>query len=479
MSTTSDAWGKRLLSLPSQLLRHIAEWWCDLPPQPHPALSRALLLLAFLVHAYLWQGGLSAFWHDLTGSAGEVALEDKEGGLHEFPEHLASRMSREANVHPAVLMPFLLSFNMSGEPNSMPEATASILQWLRRMQTFLLLSWLIAIILLLCVHVLGDQASRPLRVMASVSTLKAAILNFYFQGFSARLTDPLVSAWAMLVIAFAQLADGGRASEGSNWAGRWSKKLLLAVLCLSYFLGGCYKLSAAGFSWMDGSVLEFYASLYMSEQAWSRQLFSVLCRVHAWPVLCTCGLLFELTCPLALFHPSLRALMICTAVSFHLGNLFLITLNGDRFLTWIWMLLFVLDFPSTLFNRGAEPPLRSSCEDVFLLKSPDLKKADMSAGLSRTHLQTVYGLLAAVVVATWLAVGLARSASLRHTNWPFVGPDMFSRVGRWSSPSPFRDVLLDQIRTRSLRRSQPTLGQRLAARQKVQSGFRSSLAVDS
>eukprot|EP00439_Symbiodinium_sp_Y106_P049848 s1751_g6.t1 len=364
MSTTSDAWGKRLLSLPSQLLRHIAE-------------SRALLLLAFLVHAYLWQGGLSAFWHDLTGSAGEVALEDKEGGLHEFPEHLASRMSREANVHPAVLMPFLLSFNMSGEPNSMPEATASILQWLRRMQTFLLLSWLIAIILLLCVHVLGDQASRPLRVMASVSTLKAAILNFYFQGFSARLTDPLVSAWAMLVIAFAQLADGGRASEGSNWAGRWSKKLLLAVLCLSYFLGGCYKLSAAGFSWMDGSVLEFYASLYMSasclqrsaaavrlglcsaeEQAWSRQLFSVLCRVHAWPVLCTCGLLFELTCPLALFHPSLRALMICTAVSFHLGNLFLITLNGDRFLTWIWMLLFVLDFPSTLFNRGAEPPLR-------------------------------------------------------------------------------------------------------------------------
>ena len=82
-----------------------------------------------------------------------MALEDKEGGLHEFPEHLASRMpwtkwllphhscmsthtyfcqcvkierrSREANVHPAVLMPFLLSFNMSGEPNSMPEATAA------------------------------------------------------------------------------------------------------------------------------------------------------------------------------------------------------------------------------------------------------------------------------------------------------------------------------------------------------------------
>ena len=33
----------------------------------------------------------------------------------------------------------------------------------------------------------------------------------------------------MLVIAFAQLADGGRASEGSSWAGRWSRKLLLAV----------------------------------------------------------------------------------------------------------------------------------------------------------------------------------------------------------------------------------------------------------
>ncbi|CAE7396890.1 TTC28 [Symbiodinium sp. CCMP2456] len=460
-------WPRRLLSLPSELLRHVAEWWCDLPPQTQPALSRTLLLLAFLVHAYLWQGGLSAFWHDLTGSSGEVALEDREGGLHEFPEHLASRMSREANVHPAVLMPFLLSFNMSGEPNSIPEATASILHWLRRMQTFLLLSWLIAIILLLCVHVRGEQASRPLRVMASVSTMKAAILNFYFQGYSARLTDPLVSAWAMLVIAFAQLADGGRASEGSSWAGRWSKKLLLAVLCLSYFLGGCYKLSAAGFSWMDGSVLEYYASLYMSEQAWSRQLFSVLCRVHAWPVLCTCGLLFELTCPLALFLPSLRAPMICTAVSFHLGNLFLITLNGDRFLTWIWMLLFVLDFPATLFNRAVESPVLSSSEDVFLLESPDLKKADLSAGLRRTHLQTVYGLLAAVVVATWLAVGLARSASLRHTNWPFVGPDMFSRVGSWSSPSPFRDVLLDQIRTRPLRRSQPSLGQRLAARQKA------------
>ena len=50
---------------------------------------------------------------------------------------------------------------------------ASILQWLRRMQTFLLLSWLIAIILLLCVHVLGDQASRPLRVMASAPEIAA------------------------------------------------------------------------------------------------------------------------------------------------------------------------------------------------------------------------------------------------------------------------------------------------------------------
>ena len=105
----------------------------------------------------------------------------------------------------------------------------------------------------------------------------------------------------------------------------------------------------------------------------------------------------------------------------------------------------MLDFPATLFNRAAES-VRSPSEDVFLLESPDLK-ADISAG-RRRHLQTVYGLLAAVVVATWLAVGLARSASLRHTNWPFVGPDMFSRVGRWSSPSPFRDVLLDQIRTR-------------------------------
>ncbi|CAE7307414.1 TTC28, partial [Symbiodinium necroappetens] len=169
-------------------------------------------------------------------------------------------------------------------------------------------------------------------------------------------------------------------------------------------------------------------------------------------VLCTCGLLFELTCPLALFFPSIRALMICTAVSFHLGNLFLITLNGDRFLTWIWMLLFVLDFPATLFNRAAESA-RSPSEDVFLLESPDLK-ADISAG-RRRHLQTVYGLLAAVVVATWLAVGLARSASLRHANWPFVGPDMFSRVGRWSSPSPFRDVLLDQIRTRRRAREAP------------------------
>ena len=41
----------------------------------------------------------------------------------------------------------------------------------------------------------------------------------------------------MLVIAFAQLADGGRASEGSNWAGRWSKKLLLAV-CPSCIING-------------------------------------------------------------------------------------------------------------------------------------------------------------------------------------------------------------------------------------------------
>ncbi|CAE7251499.1 TTC28 [Symbiodinium natans] len=471
---------RRLCLLPVTLLQRLSAWWCDFPPQTQPALSRGLLLFAFLIHAYLWQGGFLAFWHDLTGSNGEVDLEAKEGGLHEFPEHLSSRMSREANIHPAVLMPFLVSFDMPGGPNSMPEATASIFLCLRRMQICLLLSWLGAIVLLLCLHVRGEQATCSLRVMASVATLTAACLNFYFQGFSARLTDPLVPAWAMLVVAFAQLADGGRTSESFVWAGRWCKKLMLGVLCLSYFLAGCYKLRAAGLSWMGGSVLEHYARLYMSAEPWSEHLFTVLCRVHAWPVLSTCGLLFELLCPLALFNPSLRAPMIGMAIVFHLGNLFLIALNGDRFLTWVWMLLFVLDFPASLVNKPiAEPSLVPSSDDAFLLPVPPMpprtsstsrpsqaakaRKVSRVGGLSlETHLQTAYGLCTAVVVMIWLGVGLPRAANLVHTDWPFVGPDMFSRVGSWSSPSPFRDVLFNQmVRPQEIRSS---LVQRMARR---------------
>ena len=34
--------------------------------------------------------GLTAFIHDLTGSRANVDLENEEGGLHEFPENLAT-----------------------------------------------------------------------------------------------------------------------------------------------------------------------------------------------------------------------------------------------------------------------------------------------------------------------------------------------------------------------------------------------------
>ncbi|CAE7526752.1 TTC28 [Symbiodinium pilosum] len=394
--------------------------------------------------------GLAAFWHDLSASAGEVNLEAKEGGFHEFSEHLSSSGSREANIHPAVLMPFLIPFDVSGRPFNMTAATAAIVVWLKRMQSWLLLSWLSAIGLLLWLHIRGENASCPLRVMASVSTLKTALLNFYFQGFSARLTDPLVPAWALLIIAFAQLADGG--IPEARWVSRWCNKAIMAVMVTSYFLAGCYKLSAAGLNWMDGTVLQHYAGLYMREQQWSKHLFAVLCRAHAWPVLCSCGLLFEILCPLALFYPSMRHLVVGTAIVFHLGNLFLITLNGDRFLTWVWTLLFVVDFPAALVRNVAivagawsEPVLSS--DDAFLLQVPAVQSpALVSKHVAPTvSLQTSYGLLATFVMAVWLSIGIPRSVNLVHTDWPFVGPDMFSHIGRWSSPSPFQDILQDQM----------------------------------
>ena len=125
--------------------------------------------------------------------------------------------------------------------------------------------------------------------------------------------------------------------------------------------------------------------------------------------------------------------------------------------------LFVLDFPASLVNKPiAEPSLVPSSDDAFLLPVPPMpprtsstsrpsqaakaRKVSRVGGLSlETHLQTAYGLCTAVVVMIWLGVGLPRAANLVHTDWPFVGPDMFSRVGSWSSPSPFRDVLFNQM----------------------------------
>ena len=110
--------------------------------------------------------------------------------------------------------------------------------------------------------------------------------------------------------------------------------------------------------------------------------------------------------------------------------------------------LFVLDVPAKLLNRLTET-WRSSCpssEDAFLLHPPPDATAKCKHGPTMVlGLQMLYGLLATLVMAIWLAVGLARSSHLVHTDWPFVAPDMFSRVGRWSSRSPFRDVLSDQF----------------------------------
>jgi len=440
----------------------LTDWWCDMPQQLEPALSRALLLLAFLFHAYLWQGGMAAFWHDLVGSAEAVNMEAEEGGLHEFTDNLATGWSRQAHVHPAVVMPFMMSFGIAGGPKSMPEVTVSIVSWLRQMQSLLLLSWLCSIAFLLGIYLRRDRAGISLQRLATASTLLTACLNFYFQGFSARLTDPLVPAWAMLAVAMAQLVDGGCPTPSSRWAGSWCNKFLLFVLCLSYFLAGCYKLSAAGPRWMDGSVLEYYARGYMSEQAWSRSLFSVLNRLHAWPVICTCGLLFELLCPLGLFYSPLRNPVIVVAIGFHTGNLVLITLNGDRFLTWVWTLLFIGDLPAAMVHASIEHLTAGSAptDDPFLLKPEKLVPVPVDRqdqGTSR--LQASYSLLSTGVLMLWLGVGLQRSVHLTHTDWPFAGPDMFSQIGPWSKRSPFPDILQKPELPSSLRRLRSARGQ--------------------
>ena len=122
--------------------------------------------------------------------------------------------------------------------------------------------------------------------------------------------------------------------------------------------------------------------------------------------------------------------------------------------TWLWLSvrLFVLDFPAALVRNVAivagtwsEPVLSS--DDAFLLQVPAVQSpALVSKHVAPTvSLQTSYGLLATFVMAVWLSIGIPRSVNLVHTDWPFVGPDMFSHIGRWSSPSPFQDILQDQM----------------------------------
>ncbi|CAJ1436890.1 unnamed protein product [Effrenium voratum] len=431
--------------------RRLCRWWCeDVPCQPDPALSRALLLLAFLVHTYLWQGGLTAFIHDLTGSRANVDLENEEGGLHEFPENLATEWARSASVHPAVLAPFLVTF----EPNLAPAPSAEhISNCLTHLRSLLLVCWVLAACLLFSLHFY--RKSTTLRASASVACVFVALVNFYFQGFAARLSDPLVPAWAMVFVAVAQVADGGKC----GWPSGWCCKALLALLCLCYFLAGCYKLSACGLEWMDGRVLSFYAKAYMAEESWSAAMYSAMDRHHVWPALCSCGLLFELLCPVALVLETARRPVIFLAIIFHVGNLCLITLNGDRFLSWVWILLFILDVPASLFRMalGLQDQLMLEGQrgaDAFLLDPPVLAEAKMLKEKESAGVRHACSVGTTLLLALWLSTSLFRCARLTHTDWPFVAPDMFSRVGVWSLREPFPDVLAKAARPRKRLRFQ-------------------------
>jgi len=285
-------------------------------------------------------------------------------------------------------------------------------------------------------------------------------LHFYLMGFDATSHDAIICAWVLLLVAVAQFSDCLCVCLSARERSRvavcvWSQKAVLTVLCLQYFLAACYKLRASGLSWMDGHVMHFY----MHESLYGNP---ALLRWLGAPGLCQAlsvgRLAFEILCPVALFYPRLTVFVVAAAMLVHSIDLCSVDLQGSRFATWVWALMFVVDLPAALIPRGLGPGRRlkregrkPALEDVevagdeaeeepyVLFWLPGTKRLEV--GPSRTSpmaASLAVGMTAVCLV--WLLDAGHHIGSLRKATYPWSAVDMFSRIGPWSSVVPFATV---------------------------------------
>jgi hypothetical protein len=103
--------------------------------------------------------------------------------------------------------------------------------------------------------------------------------------------------------------------------GGFGRVLALGVVAHALFSSGVMKLRAAGVAWARGDTLRFYLRLFASRRT-SRcpALTEILARAPlAAPILACSTLALELSAPLGLASPALRAPYLATAAAFHFG----------------------------------------------------------------------------------------------------------------------------------------------------------------